>query len=155
MNDQTIEILLVEDNPDDRELALHALRKHKLANAIETVPDGAAALDFIQGRGKYADRAQAPRPRLILLDLKLPKVDGIEVLRQLKSNPATRAIPVVVMTSSREEQDLVRSYELGVNSYVVKPVDFTQFTDAVRQLGLYWMLLNQLPSSSRAPESPR
>lgn len=146
MNDLIVEILLVEDNPDDRELALHALCRNNLANHIQTAVDGADALDFLHARGAYEGRSGGA-PRLVLLDLKLPKIDGLEVLRAMKSDPATRAIPVVVMTSSREEQDLVRSYDLGVNSYIIKPVDFTQFTEAVRQLGHYWMLLNQLPST--------
>lgn len=151
MNDQLVEILLVEDNPDDRELALHALRRNKLANAIHAVADGEEALDFLFARGAFAGRRGIQMPKLILLDLKLPKVDGLEVLRELKADPAMRAIPVVVMTSSREEQDLVRSYQFGVNSYIIKPVDFPQFTEAVRQLGLYWILLNQLPAGLARP----
>jgi two-component system response regulator len=141
-----LEILLVEDNPNDVELALHALRKNNLANRIEVARDGAEALEFIFGNGADAHRSSPHRPKVILLDLKLPKVDGLEVLKRLKSDPKTRSIPVVVMTSSREECDIVKSYELGVNSYIVKPVDFEQFTIAVRQLGLYWLLMNQLPS---------
>ena len=145
MNDRPIEILLVEDNPNDVELALHALKKNNIANRIEVVRDGAEALDFIFCTGAYASRNIDHAPKVILLDLKLPKVDGLEVLRQIKSDPRTRAIPVVVLTSSREERDIVESYNLGVNSYIVKPVDFEQFTEAVRQLGLYWLLLNQPP----------
>lgn len=141
-----LEILLVEDNPNDVELALHALRKNNLANRIEVARDGAEALDLIFGNGANAESSKHYRPKVILLDLKLPKVDGLEVLKRLKSDPKTRSIPVVVMTSSREECDIVKSYELGVNSYIVKPVDFEQFTMAVRQLGLYWLLMNQLPS---------
>ncbi len=151
MESNIIEILLVEDNPDDRELALHALRKHHIANQIQVARDGAEALDFIYGRREFAGRGSEPLPKVILLDLKLPKVDGLEVLRQLKADPYTKAIPVVVMTSSREEQDLVRSYDLGVNSYIVKPLDFGQFSEAVRTFGVYWMLLNQLPHDRTLP----
>jgi len=148
MENQPTQILLVEDNPHDLELALHALKKNNISNQIHIARDGVEALDFIFCRGIYADRHLSTYPKVILLDLKLPKVDGLEVLKVLKSDPRTRSIPVVVMTSSREEQDLVRSYALGVNSYIIKPVDFPQFTEAVRQLGLYWMLLNQLPSAT-------
>lgn len=143
MNDETVEILLVEDNPHDVELALHALRKNHLANRIHVLRDGAEALAFIFCSGAYADRNIRDVPEVILLDLKLPKVDGLEVLRQIKADPRTRTTPVVVLTSSREERDIVESYELGVNSYITKPVDFDQFTEVVRQLGLYWLLLNQ------------
>jgi len=146
MQDRTVEILLVEDNPNDVELALHALKKNNIANHIEVVRDGAEALDFIFCTGAYASRSIGNGPKVILLDLKLPKVDGLEVLRQIKSDPRTRAIPVVALTSSREDRDIVESYNLGVNSYIVKPVDFEQFTEAVRQLGLYWLLLNQPPA---------
>lgn len=145
MTEQPVEILLVEDNPNDVELTLHALKKHNLANRIHVVRDGAEALDFIFGSGAYAGRRLEDRPKVILLDLKLPLVDGLEVLERIKSDPRTRTIPVVVLTSSREEPDIARSYELGVNSYIVKPVDFQQFTEAVRNLGLYWLLLNQPP----------
>ena len=140
-----IEILLVEDNPHDVELTLHAFKEHHLANEMHVVRDGAEALEFIFRTGAYADRRPEDHPRVILLDLKLPKVDGLEVLRQIKSDPTTRAIPVVVLTSSSEERDIVESYELGVNSYIVKPVDFERFAEAVRTLGLYWLLLNQPP----------
>jgi CheY-like chemotaxis protein len=140
-----VEILLVEDNPSDEELTIHALRSNHIANNIEVVRDGAEALDYIFHTGAFADRSANSRPRVILLDLKLPKVDGLEVLRRLKGDPGTRSIPVVVLTSSREERDIVDSYSLGVNSYIVKPVDFSQFAEAVRQLGLYWLLLNQRP----------
>lgn len=146
MTDKPIEILLVEDNPNDVKLALHALKKNNIANRIEIVRDGAEALEFIFATGAYADRQNAENPRVILLDLKLPKVDGLEVLRQIKADPRTRAIPVVVLTSSREDRDIVESYNLGVNSYIVKPVDFEQFTESVRQLGMYWLLLNQPPA---------
>ncbi len=145
MNEQPVEILLVEDNPDDIELALHALKRNNLANQIEVVRDGAEALDFIFATGRHADRDINRFPRVILLDLKLPKVDGLEVLRRVKSDPRTRAIPVVMLTSSREERDIVESYQLGVNSYITKPVDFDQFMEVVRQLGLYWLLINQPP----------
>ena len=140
-----VEILLVEDDPNDVELALHALKKNYLNNPIEIARDGAEALEFIFGNGANAHRPSQHRPKVILLDLKLPKIDGLEVLKRLKSDPETRSIPVVVMTSSREECDIVKSYQLGVNSYIVKPVDFEQFAEAVRQLGLYWLLMNQAP----------
>ncbi|MDY7077785.1 MAG: response regulator [Chloroflexota bacterium] len=139
----SVEILLVEDKPSDVELTIRALRKHNLANHIEIVRDGAEALDFLFCTGAYADRDIADTPKLILLDLKLPKVNGLEVLERLKSEPRTKTIPVVVLTSSREEQDIIESYQLGVNSYIAKPVDFDQFTKAVQQLGLYWLLLNE------------
>ena len=145
MIDNGVEILLVEDNPDDVDLALHAFRKHKLANRVQVVRNGAEALEFIFCTGAYAQRRLDNGPRLILLDLKLPLVDGFEVLRRLKADPRTRAIPVVVLTTSGEDRDVVESYHLGANSYIMKPVDFEQFTEAVRQLGLYWMLLNQPP----------
>ena len=141
MNHSPVEILLVEDNPNDVELALHALKKNNLTNRIEVVRDGEEALDFIFGNGSDSNR-----PKVILLDLKLPKVDGLEVLKRLKSDPQTRSIPVVMLTSSAEERDIVKSYQLGVNSYIVKPVDFEQFTEAVRHLGLYWLLMNQPPA---------
>jgi two-component system response regulator len=145
MGENSIEILLVEDNPNDVELALHALKKNNIANSIQVVRDGAEALDFLFGTGANAGKAINNRPKVILLDLKLPKVDGLEVLKRIKSDERTRMIPVVVLTSSREERDIVESYKLGVNSYITKPVDFEQFTEAVRQLGLYWLLLNQPP----------
>jgi two-component system response regulator len=140
------EILLVEDNPEDVEITLRAFKKYKLANKIHVVRDGEEALEFLFSTGRYAERSLCSNTRLILLDLKLPKVDGIEVLQRCKSDPRTKNIPVVILTSSREERDLIDSYNLGVNSYVVKPVDFRQFSEAIRQLGLYWMLMNQLPS---------
>jgi len=141
-----VEILLVEDNPSDLELAMHALQKYNLANNIEIKRDGAEALDFIFCQGKYIERDIEKTPKIILLDLKLPKVDGLEVLNKIKSNPQTHNIPVVVMTSSNQERDIVESYELGVNSYIVKPVDFEQFADAVRNIGFYWLLLNEPPA---------
>ena len=146
MSDTAIEILLAEDNPNDVELTLHALRKHHLANRIQVVRDGAEALEFLFATGAYAGRNIKDIPKVVLLDLKLPKVDGLEVLRRVKGDPRTRMIPIVILTSSREERDLVEGYNLGANSYIVKPVDFEQFTEAVRQLGLYWMLLNQPPA---------
>jgi two-component system response regulator len=141
-----VEILLVEDNANDAELALYALRKHRIVNHVEVVRDGAEALEYIFCTGAYAHRRIEDVPKVVLLDLKLPKVDGLEVLQRIKSDPHTRLIPVVVLTSSQEERDIVESYRLGVNSYIVKPVDFEQFVEAVRQLGLYWTLLNQAPT---------
>ena len=145
MRDTMIEILLVEDNPHDVALTLRAFTKYNLANRVHVVHDGAEALEFIFGTGAHAERSFEFTPRVILLDLKLPKVDGLEVLQHLKSDSRTRVIPVVVLTSSREQRDIVESYQLGVNSYIVKPVDFEQFTESMRQLGLYWALLNQPP----------
>jgi|SRR5450759_1824258 two-component system response regulator len=142
---EPVEILLVEDNPNDVELALHALRANHLANDIKVVRDGAEALDFIMCRGPYAARDIQQVPKVILLDLKLPKVDGIEVLRQTKADPRTRTIPIVILTSSTEDKDIVESYQLGVNSYMEKPIDFQQFTECVRTLGLYWLVYNQSP----------
>jgi len=138
-----IEIVLVEDNPSDLELTLHALKKHNLANHIEIARDGAEALALFFGSEDASDGLMEKTPKIVLLDLKLPKVDGLEVLKRLKSDPRTQSIPVVILTSSREERDLIESYRLGVNSYIVKPVDFKQFIEAVQQLGLYWLLLNQ------------
>ena len=146
MNEPTVvELLIVEDNPQDLELALRALRQAKLANYIQVARDGAEALDFLFGEGAFAHRRQAAAPKVVLLDLKLPKVDGLEVLKRIKGDPRTRTIPVVVVTSSREQRDVIESYQLGVNSYIVKPVNFERFTAAVRDLGLYWLLLNQPP----------
>jgi len=140
-----VEILLVEDNPNDAELTMRALKKHNLANRVVLVTDGEEALDFIFARGAYKNRKVENHPKVILLDLKLPKVDGLEVLRACKSDPRTKIIPVVVLTSSKEERDLVESYRLGANSYITKPVDFDKFVESVSQLGLYWLLLNQPP----------
>lgn len=142
-------ILLVEDNARDAELVLAALEEHRLANKVELLRDGAAALDYLFRRGAYSSRPDE-LPVLVLLDLKMPKVDGLEVLRQMKSEPKLRRIPVVMMTSSREQSDLVRSYDLGVNSYVVKPVNFDRFMEAVQQLGFYWVLLNEPPPPAEA-----
>lgn len=138
-------ILLVEDNPDDEALTIRALKKNNIGNALIVVRDGAEALDFLFCKGAFADRDPLERPQIILLDLKLPKVDGLEVLRSLRENESTRTLPVVILTSSREEQDLIQSYSLGANSYVRKPVDFNQFVEAVLQLGLYWLVLNETP----------
>jgi two-component system response regulator len=140
-----VEVLLVEDNIHDAEMTIRALRKVNLANNLVHVKDGEEALDFIFAKGKFADRQQTDLPKVILLDIKMPKVDGIEVLRQLKSRESSKTIPVVIMTSSKEEQDVINSYQLGVNSYVVKPVDFEGFARAVSQLGMYWLLTNQPP----------
>lgn len=144
-----VEILIVEDNPNDAEMALRALKKNKLTNNVLVVEDGEDALNFIFRKGKYSERNSESSPRMILLDLKLPKVDGLEVLKEIKSNPETKMIPVIVLTSSKEESDIVESYKLGVNSYIVKPVDFDKFVDAVRDLGLYWLLLNEPPINKR------
>lgn len=140
-----VEILLVEDSLEDIELTCRALKNAKLGNHLQTVRDGAEALDFIFCEGPYTGRKIEDTPKLILLDLKLPKVDGLEVLQRIKGDPRTRQIPVVVLTSSKEQNDVVNSYELGVNSYIVKPVDFESFSAAVQELGLYWLLLNQPP----------
>jgi two-component system response regulator len=147
MKQSAVEILLVEDSPHDLELTLRALRKTNLTNRIEVARDGADALDFIFCEGTHAGRRIEDIPRLILLDLKLPKIDGLEVLQRIKADPRTRDIPVVVLTSSKEQKDIVESYRLGVNSYIVKPVNFEGFMAAVQQLGLYWLLLNQPPSN--------
>jgi len=143
-----IEILLVEDNPADAELTIHALAKSKLINHIRHLQDGAEALDFLFCRGAYSTREFDPPPRLILLDLKLPKVDGIGVLREIKNDPRTKAIPVILLTSSKEERDMATSYQLGVNSYIQKPVNFSEFQDVVKQLGMYWLVVNSKPPSS-------
>lgn len=137
-------LLLVDDNPNDTEMALEALQEHKLANDVVALKDGAEALDWLYRRGPYASRPEG-NPAVILLDLKMPKVDGLEVLRQIKSDPALKIIPIVMMTSSREEQDLVKSYSLGVNAYVVKPLDFHEFIDAIKALGAFWAVLNEPP----------
>ncbi len=142
---EEVEILLVEDNPTDVELTLRALKKNNFANKVHVVTDGAEALDYLFATGAYKEREIAKKPKVVLLDLKLPKVDGLEVLKKIKSDERTKDIPVVVLTSSKEEQDRIESYNLGVNSYIVKPVDFQQFSKSVLELGLYWLLLNELP----------
>jgi len=142
MNAQPVEVLLVEDNPNDLELALHAFQKHKFANRIEVARDGQEALDYLLGGN---GRTAGVLPKVILLDLKLPKVDGLQVLREIRANPGLKHLPVVILTSSRQERDIVESYDLGVNSYIVKPVDFDQFVETVQTLGLYWLLLNEPP----------
>ena len=141
-----VEILLVEDNPADAEMTLRALRRNNLANNVRWVKDGEEALDFVFGAGAFAARDGAAPPKLVLLDIKMPKIDGIEVLRRLKQDAATRAIPVVVMTSSNEERDVIESYRLGVNSYIVKPVEFEAFLATVSKIGLYWLLTNRVPA---------
>ena len=146
-------ILLVDDSPRDTELALQALESHHLANEVIALRDGAEALDYLYRRGKFAGRPQGD-PAVILLDLKMPKVDGIEVLRQIKADPALKMIPVVVMTSSREEQDLLNSYQLGVNAYVVKPVKFQSFVEAVEQVGAFWAVINEPPPGSLRRHEP-
>ena len=138
-------ILLVEDNPDDVDLTLHALKKNNIKNEIVVAYDGAEALDYLFGTGKYSGRDLSLMPTIILLDIKLPKVDGLEVLRRIRANELTKFLPVVILTSSKEEQDILKGYSLGVNSYVRKPVDFNQFAEAVSHLGLYWLLLNETP----------
>jgi CheY-like chemotaxis protein len=143
-------ILLVEDNPDDIELTLRALRQRQVANQIVVMHDGVEALDYLAGTGPFAGRGPAPMPEVVLLDLKMPRMGGLELLRRLRAAERTRCLPVVVLTSSDEETDLVRSYHLGANSYVRKPVNYAEFTEAVQQLGLYWLLLN-LPPGSAGP----
>ena len=145
MNAGELDILLVEDNQDDRDLALHALQRAKVANRIFVVRDGEEALDFLFCREAYAARSFDHPPKLVLLDLKLPKVDGMEVLKQVKSDTRTRTIPIVIMTSSKEERDLASGYNLGANSYIQKPVDFDQFRETVKSVGLYWLVINQPP----------
>lgn len=146
-----VELLLVEDDPNDVELTLIALRKHKLANKIHVVRDGEEALDFLFCRGTYSQRDCNGQPKVILLDLKLPKVSGLDVLRAVKEDSRTRAIPVVVMTSSREQRDMVEGYRLGVNSYIQKPIDFDQFQVIIRDLGYYWLVVNQCPPVESFP----
>ena len=141
-------ILLVEDNPDDEALTLRALRKNHIANTVVVCRDGAEALDYLFGRGAYAERNARDTPQVVLLDLKLPKMDGLEVLRNIRADARTSMVPVVILTSSREDEDIARSYQLGANSYVRKPVDFVEFSEAARQLGMYWLLLNQSPQGT-------
>lgn len=144
-----VEILLVEDNPTDAELAIRALKKSNLANSLVWVKDGAEALDFIFATGEYSGRSVTCPPKVILLDLRLPKVDGMEVLRRVKADERTRAIPVVVLTSSKEDRDIAESYQLGVNSFISKPVEFDAFAKTVSELGMYWLLVNRPPVSAR------
>jgi len=145
MENKIVEILLIEDNPYEAELAIRSLKKYNFTNNLHHIDDGAEALDFIFERGKYESQQGRTKPRLIMLDIKLPKVDGIEILRQLKENDKTKTIPVVILTSSKENQDVKACYDLGANSYIVKPVDFDSFSKAVAELGMYWMLLNNPP----------
>lgn len=145
MKTEAIEILLVEDNPDDAEMALSALKKNNLANKIHWVEDGEQAIDYLFKTGEYSGRDVKKKPKLILLDLKLPKISGLEVLQRIKSEEQTKTIPVVVLTSSREEIDVISAYQLGVNSYIVKPVNFEQFSKSISDLGLYWLVLNHPP----------
>jgi CheY-like chemotaxis protein len=147
MTNEGLEVLLVEDDPDDLELTLHALKEARITNPIQVVRDGEEALDYIFSRGKFAKR-ESTRPRVILLDLKLPKVDGLQVLRQIKADPHSRGIPVVILTSSSEERDLIEGYRLGANSYIQKPVDFAQFQKTIRELGYYWLVVNQAPPTA-------
>jgi len=147
MDHNQVEILFVEDNHHEAELTIRSLNKHNLANKLKHIDDGAEALDFIFAKGEYGDRSNSPEPKLIILDLKLPKVDGLEILRRLKADDKTKLIPVVVLTSSQEEKDIVESYKLGVNSYIVKPVNFETFGKAVADLGLYWVILNHRPDA--------
>jgi CheY-like chemotaxis protein len=140
-----VEILLVEDSPEDAELTVRALRRNKIANEIQVAEDGAEALDFLFCRGAFKDRASPNLPKLVLLDLKLPKIGGLDVLRAIRADERTKAIPVVVLTSSKEERDLIDGYRLGVNAYAQKPVDFEQFSETVRQIGMFWMVVNQPP----------
>jgi two-component system response regulator len=147
MTENEIEILLVEDNPDDLEMTLRALRKANLANHIQVARDGAEAVEFIFGEGAHAGRKVENTPKVILLDLKLPKIDGMEILKRVKTDLRTKNIPVVMLTSSKEQKDVVESYHLGVNSYIVKPVNFESFAAAVAELGMYWLLLNQSPKT--------
>jgi CheY-like chemotaxis protein len=145
MDNENVEILLVEDNPNDVELELRAFKKHNLGNHIVVAKDGAEALDYLFGTGAYSNRQGYIRPKVILLDLKLPKIHGLEVLRKIRSDERTKTIPVVVLTSSKEEKDVVESYKLGVNSYITKPIEFDKFVSVTSELGFYWLLLNKLP----------
>lgn len=148
MTSKQVEIVLVEDNPHDAELALRALKTYNLANNLIWLQDGVEALDFIFAQGQYSDRSIEDVPKVVLLDLKLPRINGLEVLEKVKSDLRTKSIPVVVLTSSSEERDIVTSYNLGVNSYIIKPVDFDKFVEAAKEIGLYWLLLNTAPHTS-------
>jgi two-component system, response regulator len=145
MLEHVLDIILVEDNPADAELTLDALQTHRLANRVKVLRDGQEALDYFFGTGNYAGRDVCNRPKVVLLDLKLPKVDGLDVLRSLRADERTRTLPIVVLTSSNEHRDRIKSYDLGVNSYIVKPVEFDKFADAVAEIGLYWVLMNKVP----------
>jgi CheY-like chemotaxis protein len=147
MTNEGLEVLLVEDDPDDLELTLHALREARITNPIQIARDGEEALDYIFSRGAFAGR-EITRPRVILLDLKLPKVDGLQVLRQIKADQRTKGVPIVILTSSSEERDLIEGYRLGANSYIQKPVDFAQFQQTIRELGYYWLVVNQAPPTT-------
>lgn len=147
-SNQAVQVLLVDDNPADVELTVHVLRHNGLANAIQIAEDGEEALDFVFGRGPHAGRSVADRPRVILLDLKLPKVDGIDVLRAIRSDDRTRAIPVVLLTSSKEQRDVVEGYKWGANAFIQKPVDFEQFQNAIQQIGLFWLVVNESPPAA-------
>jgi len=151
--EHVVEILMVEDDPDDVKLALHSLKRFNLGNRIHVVGDGAEALDFVFCTGPYAGRSLDVPPKLILLDIKLPKIDGFEVLRRVRADPRTSTLPVVLLTSSREERDVMLGYRLQANSYIVKPVDFEQFTEAIREVGMYWLVLNVAPAWPHAAES--
>lgn len=140
-----VEILLVEDNPNDADLTIRELKKHNLANKLAWVKDGEEALDFIFGEGSFAERDSKYKPKVVFLDLKLPKIDGIEVLKEIRSREATKLLPLVILSSSREDQDIIKSYNLGVNSYIVKPVEFEDFSRAIREIGYYWVVSNQQP----------
>ncbi len=142
-------ILLIEDNPDDEELTIRALKKNNISNPVDVVRDGEQALDYLFRRGAYAGLENNLPPQLILLDLKIPKFDGLEVLKQIRQNPATKLLPVVILTSSKEEQDIINGYDSGANSYIRKPVSFADFTDAVHNLGLYWLILNECPPTQK------
>jgi two-component system, response regulator len=155
MSTRPVEILLVEDNSDDVELTLHALRKENLANNLYVARDGEEALEFLFCTGTHSNGASDPPPKLVLLDLKLPKVDGMEVLKRLKGDNRTKTIPVVILTSSKEERDMISGYHLGANSYIQKPVDFEQFRETIKTVGLYWLIINQAPLSEGLPRAPR
>lgn len=148
-NETFVEILIVEDSSNDAELALLALREENLANNVVWLKDGAQALNFLFAEGEYSDRHVENQPKIILLDLKMPKIGGIEVLKRIRADERTKTIPVVIMTSSKEEKDIIAGYELGVNSYIVKPLDFTKFTESVKEIGFYWLVVNQPPIQSK------